>query len=211
MGNMSEEMKKVMAKWGADKEAAQNIAQPAEQSDATPARRVVFRNEIYETVNANPGITAVNVHEILTKRNLKQTLNSVSSQLTALHHDFMVRREAFTRPMGGRPIFQFYAVPPAEAAKLKAEHMRKLAQARARAERARQAKAEKLKQRQEELAAATATPKPHEQLGLPFNTPAEVAPAAPDLRSMSAMDILNAINLPQARELYTALKEAFGG
>lgn len=201
MGNMSEEMKKVMAKWGTEE-------QPAQAASETPAKRVTYRSQIYELVKATPGITSVQVFEELRKRSVPQTYNSVSSQLTSLSQDFKVRREVAARPEGGKPVLMFYAVPPVEAIKLKAEHTRKLAQARLRAERARQAKAEKLKQKH----ATSAAQRPQEQLALPFNTPADVAatPAAPDLRSMSAMDILSAINLPQAKELYKALKEAFG-
>jgi len=41
--------------------------------------------------------------------------------------------------------------------------------------------------------------------------PAPAPQAAPNLRDMSAMDILHAINFAQAKELYKELKEAFGG
>ncbi len=213
MGNMSDEMKKVMAKWGADEQPEVTPAKPQESS----APRTTYRNLIYQTIKDNPGITSLGVLQSLTDRNIPQAYNSVSSQITGLHQEFMLRRESGRPTDGGRPLYQYYAVPPLEAMKLKAEHARKKQLAQARAERARQAKALKVeakqhaqKMLQEQLALPLMPPVPEPR---PVETVAPVpAPqAAPNLRDMSAMDILNAINFAQAKELYKELKEAFGG
>jgi len=203
---MSDEMKKVMAKWGADEQSEATPAKPQE------AKRTTYRNLIYQTIKDSPGITSLGVLQSLKDRNIPQAYNSVSSQITGLHQEFMLKRESVRPADGGRPLYQYYAVPPIEALKLKAEHERKRQLAQARAERARQAKALKAeakqhaqKMLQEQLALPLVPPVPEPR-------PVETAPqAAPNLRDMSAMDILNAINFAQAKELYKELKEAFGG
>jgi len=214
MGNMSDEMKKVMAKWGADE---QGQTPSTVQTQEPPRVKMTYRDMIYNTIKDNPGITSIGVLEKLHAQNVPQAYNSVSSQITVMHQEFMLRRESAPRPTGGRPLFQYYAVPPIEALKLKAEHERKKQLAQARAERARQAKALKVeakqhaqKMLQEQLALPLMPPVPEPR---PVETVAPVpAPqAAPNLRDMSAMDILNAINFAQAKELYKELKEAFGG
>lgn len=215
MGNMSEEMKKIMAKWGTD---AQVQEPPAVQGEtaANAKPKTTNRDIIYNTIKDNPGITSVGVMMNLKARNIPQAYNSITSQITGMFHEFFLRRESVQTPGMSRPLYAYYAVPPVEALKLKAEHERKKEMAQARAERARKAKAEKTKQKLLDAATApatsTSTLMPQEQLALPFNAPQEAAaPAAPDLRVMSAMDILNGVTLLQAKELYKQLKEVFGG
>jgi hypothetical protein len=201
MGNMSDEMKKILNKWQ-DSEGA-----PAQQD----APKQTYRSEIHNIVKDNPGITTPQVLQAMQAKGFAQTYSSVSSQMTTMFHEFMLRREEGpANKTTGRKTYMYYYVPPLESMKLKAEHLRKKAQAQARAERARQIRAEKLKAR---AATLQRHQEPQEQLALPFD-PVEKSPepaAAPDLKAMSAMDILNAINFAQAKALYKELKEAFGG
>lgn len=201
MGNMSDEMKKILNKWQ-DSEGA-----PAQQD----APKQTYRSEIHNIVKDNPGITTPQVLQAMQAKGFAQTYSSVSSQMTTMFHEFMLRREEGpTNKTTGRKTYMYYYVPPLESMKLKAEHLRKKAQAQARAERARQIRAEKLKAR---AATLQRHQEPQEQLALPFD-PVEKSPkpaAASDLKAMSAMDILNAINFAQAKALYKELKEAFGG
>ena len=201
MGNMSDEMKKILNKWH-DSESA-----PAQQD----APKQTYRSEIHNIVKDNPGITTPQVLQAMQAKGFAQTYSSVSSQMTTMFHEFMLRREEGpANKTTGRKTYMYYYVPPLESMKLKAEHLRKKAQAQARAERARQIRAEKLKAR---AATLQGHQEPQEQLALPFD-PVEKLPepaAAPDLKAMSAMDILNAINFTQAKALYKELKEAFGG
>ena len=209
MGNMSDEMQKILNKWQ-DSESA-----PAQQQ---PAPRQTYRSIIHNYIKDNPGATTGQVLKAMQNKGLAQTHSSVSSQMTTMFQEFMVRREEGAIDKAtGRKIYTYYYVPPLESVKLKAEHLRKKAQAQARAEKARQAKALKAeaKQRAQNML--------QEQLTLPLMPPVpEVRPvetvatvpapqAAPNLRDMSAMDILHAINFAQAKELYKELKEAFGG
>jgi hypothetical protein len=209
MGNMSDEMQKILNKWQ-DSESASVQQQPAP--------RQTYRSIIHNYIKDNPGTTTGQVLKAMQNKGLAQTHSSVSSQMTTMFQEFMVRREEGAIDKAtGRKIYTYYYVPPLESVKLKAEHLRKKAQAQARAEKARQAKALKAeaKQRaqnmlQEQLALPLALPVP-EVRPMEDAAPAPAPQAAPNLRDMSAMDILHAINFAQAKELYKELKEAFGG
>lgn len=215
MGNMSEEMRKVMAKWNAAPEAPQQEQPAAEEGDK---KKRFYREEIYEVIKNNPGITAAKALEIVTQRGLKQTYSAITSQITTMYQDFRLRREQIPNPAGvGRAVYTYFAVADDVAARLKAEHKRKQLQQRLRAERARQAKAEKaaarMREEAEQQAAAQAMQQPQIQLPLPLSepTPTPAAPYNMQLQYMTAIDILNNINFAQARDLYKELKEAFGG
>ena len=205
MGNMSDEMKKILNKWQ-DSEGA-----PAQQD----APKQTYRSEIHNIVKDNPGITTPQVLQAMQAKGFAQTYSSVSSQMTTMFHEFMLRREEGpANKTTGRKTYMYYYVSPLDSMRFKAEHLRKKAQAQARAERARQAKALKAEAKQH------AQKMLQEQLALPLMPPVpEVLPveklpepaAGPDLKAMSAMDILNAINFAQAKALYKELKEAFGG
>jgi hypothetical protein len=197
MGNMSEEMRKVMTKWGASEQQHQ-----PEEAEAVKPR---YRVEIYNTIRDNPGITSNRTLDLMIKRGFKQTYSSISSQITTLYQDFMLRREQIPNPAGiGRDVYTYFAVPEDTAGALRAEHKRKQEQAKLRAERARQAKADK-------AAARAAESQPHIQIPLPLEEKPTTVPPAPPLQSMTAIEILNGINFSQARDLYKELKEAFGG
>ena len=199
MGNISEEMRKVMAKW--------NTQEPQvveKEENAKPC----YRTEIYNIIKDNPGITSNKTLEVALQRGLKQTYSSVSSQVTTMFQDFLLRREQIPNPAGiGRDVFTYFVVPEDMAAKLKAEHKRKQMQIKLRTERARQAKAEKAAAR---AAQAQQAAIPQVQIPLPLEDKPAAAPA-PSLQSMTAIEILNGINFSQARDLYKELKEAFGG
>lgn len=199
MGNMSEEMRKVMAKWN---------GQPEQEQQSEESTKPRYRVEIYNTIRDNPGITSNRTLDLMLKRGFKQTYSSISSQITTLYQDFMLRREQIPNPAGvGRAVYTYFAVPEDMANALRAEQKRKQAQAKLRTERARQVKAEKAAAR----AAATGQ-SPHVQIPLPLEDKSSTATAAlPSLQSMTAIEILNGINFSQARDLYKELKEAFGG
>lgn len=204
MGNMSEEMRKVMAKWNAQPEAVVE-EQAVAQEDTKPC----YRTAIYNIIKDNPGITSNKTLDFVLQRGLKQTYSSVTSQITTLFQDFLLRREQVPNPAGiGRDVYTYFAVPEDVAAKAKAEHKRKQMQAKLRAERARQAKAEKAAARAAQAQQVVTVPQV--QIPLPLEDKPAAAPA-PSLQSMTAIEILNGINFSQARDLYKELKEAFGG
>jgi len=199
MGNMSEEMRKVMAKWSTQEP---QVVEQAE-GDTKPC----YRATIYDIVKENPGITSNKTLEVVLQRGFKQSYSSVTSQLTTLFQDYLLRREQVPNPAGvGRDVFTYYAVPEDVAAALKADHKRKQMQAKLRAERARQAKAEKAAARAAEAQQAAI---PQVQIPLPLED--KMPAPAPSLQNMTAIEILNGINFSQARDLYKELKEAFGG
>lgn len=232
MGTMSEEMKKVMAKWN-DEAAPQTQSQPVKEinmqtttpvnnpASTEPGRQYnSFRSEIYDIVKRNPGISCVQVLDKMNVRHPELGHSSISSQLTVMFQEFMLSREMKVDPRIGRKIYFYSALDLKDAERLRKERDRKLAQAQARAERARQAKAEKAKAKTLILVTKS---KNADQMPLPFDAPQTVtatalgtvptpaATATPDLRSMTGLQILQAINFTQAKELYKELKEAFGG
>lgn len=206
MGSMSEEMKKVMAKWSAEEPAP----------EAEQAEDKTYRQRILEAIQSSPGITGVELRELMLKLYPEQTTSSVSSQVSTLYKMFCVRREVVKQP-GRKFTYAYFAVPPEEAARLqKKERARKQRLVQS-LEKARLAKAEKARIKQEA--------KDADQLALPFDAPAKAQPAsapaptptpAPatgplDLRNHTTAEILNALNFKQAKDLYVELKGAFGG
>lgn len=230
MGTISDEMKKVMAKWN-NEAAPQTQPQPVKEINMQPTNNPAFtepgryynsyRSEIYDIVKNNPGSSCLQVLEKMNVRHPELGHSSVSSQLTVMFQDFMLSREMKVEPRIGRRIYFYSALDLKDAERLRKERDRKLAQAQARAERARQAKAEKAKAKTLILVTKS---KNEDQMPLPFDAPQTVTvsataqpstvvsiPTAPDLRNMTGMEILQAINFAQAKELYKELKEAFGG
>lgn len=235
MGNMSEEMKKVMAKWNSTNQP-QESDQPTNQGATVqstnnpaftePGRQYnSYRSEIYDIVKKNPGLTCTQVLEKMNVNHPELGHSSISSQLTVMFQEFMLSREMKLDPRIGRKIYFYSALDLKDAERLRKERDKKLAQAQARMERARQAKAEKAKAKTLILVTKS---KNEGQMPLPFDAPQTVTATAlgivppvptveqiintaPDLRNMTGMEILQAINFAQAKELYKELKEAFGG
>ena len=214
MGTMSDEMKKVMAKWSNDTPVqAETAPQPEpRQEEKMPEPRITMRDFIWSLVDKNPGKNSNQIMEILNKTYSGVPHSSVSAALSMLHQGLRIRREEAVRTGVDRTMYVYFSIEPKETERLRKERDRKLAQAQARAERARQAKLDKAKEREQANKA---------QINLPFEPPpllpvppvpeTVVVSTAPDLRNMTAMEILRGINFAQAKELYKELKEAFGG
>ncbi len=207
MGSMNEEMKKVMEKWKNEETAQEDDGQ----------EHPTYRAEILEYIRANPGATGVQIRDVMCAKYPHQSEAAVSSQISCLHRLFHVRRQPSHLP-GKRHTYAYFAMEPEETKRMQKRAVAQRKAAQARLEKARQVKAEKDRLRKEGLAA---------QLELPLNKPV-VAPGGPfviaptptptpaptgtlDLRSYTAVDILNAVNFKQAKELYAELKGAFGG
>lgn len=214
MGTMSEEMKKVMERWSnEDSQPNEEIKVPT--LTETP-KKVSYRNQLFQFIKENPGVTGVALTEMMRSKHKSQTGSTVSAQLKGLHKQCVVRRTPVQVPEIHRTTFAYYALSERETAELKAKEKRKLAQAQARAERARQAKAQKLEDSKRKLmnppnVITVSTTGPQLDLPLVYKDQTPSPAATPDIRSMSAMDILNQLSFPQASALYKELKTAFGG
>lgn len=207
MGTMSEEMKKVMERWSnEDSQPNEEIKVPT--LTETP-KKVSYRNQLFQLIKENPGVTGVRLTELMSRRHKSQNGSTVSAQLNGLHKQCVVRRTPVQVPEINRTTFAYYALSEKETVVLKAEQKRKLAQARARAERARQIKAQRLEERKHKLmnpnVITVSTTGPQLDLPLVYKD------QTPDIRNMSAMDILNQLSFSQASALYKELKTAFGG
>jgi hypothetical protein len=209
MGNMSDEMKKVMAKWGTE---AQSETQTKEQSVQTETKKLTYRMQMYEFIKHNPQANVNKVLHHMQSNYPLMTESSVSSQLTTMFQDFMLSREQVIDPVTQRKVYGYTTVDLDIAENMRKQRKIKLAAAQARAERARQVKAERDRQRQLDR---------EKQMNLPLETaPAPAVPETTDtgrtlhtgaLSRMTAVQILQAVNFTQAKELYKELKEAFGG
>jgi hypothetical protein len=207
MGIMSEEMKKVMERWSnEDSQPNEEIKVPT--LTETP-KKVSYRNQLFQLIKENPGATGIKLTELMSRRHKSQNGSTVSAQLKGLHKQCVVRRIPVQVEGINRHTFAYYALSEKETAELKAKEKRKLAQARARAERARQIKAQRLEERKHKLmnpnVITVSTTGPQLDLPLVYKD------QTPDIRSMSAIDILNQLSFSQASALYKELKTAFGG
>lgn len=216
MGNMSDEMRKVMDKWSASATPATAIETEPKGNTVQQTNYPSFRAEIYDFVGKHPGSTSAQVLDYMQKVHPTMGHSSISSQLTVMFQDCLVTREHVLDKNTKRNVYGYTAVDPKEAEKMRKERDRKLAQAQARMERARLAKVEKAKAKR---VATLNAPTP--QMPLPFDAPTITVSAQPNtvtvtpqpvsLSGMAAMQILQGINFTQAKELYKELKEAFGG
>jgi hypothetical protein len=217
MGTISEEMKKVMEKWNTSATPTPaNQTQPKGNTvqPTQPTNYPSFRAQIYDFINKNPKVTSAGVLDYMKSHHPSMGHSSISSQLTVMFQDCLLTRAHVFDKKTQRNVYGYTAVDPKEAEKMRKERDRKLQQAQERMERARLAKAEKARQR--ELATAN-------QMSLPLEAPTNtitvsaesntvtVTPQPVDLHGMTAIQILQAINFTQAKELYKELKEAFGG
>lgn len=212
MGSMSDEMRKVMTKWNSEPAAQPTTpTTPAAKEADDDDDQGTYRGAILEIIRRNPGITGVQLRDIVCAQFPEQSPASVSSQISGLFKNFSVRREHASNG-ANRHTYAYFWNSPEDAKRMRIAERRRIKSLQDRLEKARQAKAEKAKQRELEE-------QQESQMPLPFTEPAPVAvpepvvvaPVALDLRSYTAMDILNAINFKQAKELYTELKGAFGG
>lgn len=207
MGTMSEEIKKIMERW------SNEGSQPNEEIKVptlteTP-KKVSYRDQLLQLIKDTPGLTGVKLTELMRIRYKTQNGSTVSSQLNGLHKQHVVRRIPVQVEGINRTTFAYYALSEKETAELKAREKRKLAQAQAqaqaRAERARQVKERKNKLMNPKNVITVSTTGPQLDLPLVYKD------QTPDIRNMSAMDILNQLSFSQASALYKELKTAFGG
>lgn len=207
MGTMSEEMKKVIERWSnEDSQPNEEIKVPT--LTETP-KRVSYRDQLFQLIKDIPGVTGAKLTELMNRRHKSQNGSTVSAQLNGLHKQHVVRRIPVQVEGINRTTFAYYALSEKETAELKVKEKRKLTQARARAERARQVKAQRLEERKRKLmnpnVITVSTTGPQLDLPLVYKD------QTPDIRNMSAMDILNQLSFSQASALYKELKTAFGG
>lgn len=212
MGSMSDEMRKVMSKWNS--EPAAQPTTPAAKEAGGDDDQGTYRAAILEIIRKNPGITGVQLRDIVCNQYPEQSPASVSSQISGLFKNFAVRREHASNGANRHTYAYFYNTPE-DAKRMRIAERKRIKSLQERLEKARQAKAEKAKQRELQEQEEPQMPLPFtEPTPVAAPEPVVVAPAAPaalDLRSYTAMDILNAVNFKQAKDLYTELKGAFGG
>lgn len=213
MGTLRDEMTKVLNEW--DK-ADEQLSQPTKEITVEKQRGSIS-NSLISIVQANPGITTHQIRQVIEDRKLGIADDSVGSMLKQFTDRYVMHREVAEEKRNGRIQYQYYVLSPEEGKRRKAEDEKKLLAAQARMEKARQVKAakeaarKKLEQMMEEAKQEALEPRS----GLSDILPQpEVTPAIYTTKPSHewAVDsVINNLTVMQARQLYDALKEIFGG
>lgn len=214
MGTLRDEMTKVLNEW--DK-ADEQTSQPTKEITVEKQRGSIS-NTLISLVQANPGITTHQIRQVIEDRKLGIADDSVGSMLKQFTDRYVMHREVAEEKRNGRMQYQYFVLSPEEGKRRKAEDEKKLLAAQARMEKARQVKAAKEAARKQlDKMMEEAKHEDEERTGLRDLLPPSVATTsiyntkptpAPE---WTADSVINTLNVMQARQLYVALKEIFGG
>lgn len=214
MGTLRDEMTKVLNEW--DK-ADEQTSQPTKEITVEKQRGSIS-NTLISLVQANPGITTHQIRQVIEDRKLGIADDSVGSMLKQFTDRYVMHREVAEEKRNGRMQYQYFVLSPEEGKRRKAEDEKKLLAAQARMEKARQVKAAKEAARKQlDKMMEEAKHEDEERTGLRDLLPPSVATTSiyntkPAPEPTWAVDsVINNLTVMQARQLYDALKEIFGG
>lgn len=215
MGTLRDEMSRVLNEW--DKQDQQ----PTQEK--TMEKRVTATQKLINIIAANPGATSKEIYKLVATHHPEITMGNVSSMLTQLTNKYLLSRKESGQVSQGKTIYAYTAVPEAEAKAKREEANRKLKAAQARMEKARQIKAAKQAAREQldkmlEEAKVDNQPRtglsdllPQTTATIPTVFPAPTTAIHNTKPTWSAKEVLDGLNVLQARELYGELKQIFGG
>ncbi len=215
MGTLRDEMSRVLNEW--DKQDQQ----PTQEK--TMEKRVTATQKLINIIAANPGATSKEIYKLVATHHPEITMGNVSSMLTQLTNKYLLSRKESGQVSQGKTIYAYTAVPEDEAKAKREEADRKLKAAQARMEKARQIKAAKQAAREQldkmlEEAKVDNQPRtglsdllPQTTATIPTVFPAPTTAIHNTKPTWSAKEVLDGLNVLQARELYGELKQIFGG
>jgi hypothetical protein len=214
MGTLRDEMSRVLNEW--DKQDQQ----PTQEK--TMEKRVTATQKLINIIAANPGATSKEIYKLVATHHPEITMGNVSSMLTQLTNKYLLSRKESGQVSQGKTIYAYTAVPEAEAKAKREEADRKLKAAQARMEKARQIKAAKQAAREQLDKMLETAPLLEPRTGLsdllpqttatiPTVFPAPTTTIHNTKPTWSAKEVLDGLNVLQARELYGELKQIFGG
>lgn len=211
MGTLRDEMTKVLNEWDKQDEVISQPQQEIKMEEHTTATR-----KLIAFIEANPGIASTDLRKTFLAQNPHIPEGNLSSMLTQLTRKYTLSREETEEAQkGGKTVYAYTAIPEADREKLRARAAEKLKAAQARMEKARQVKA--AKQAAREQLDKMLGEQSEQRTGLRDLLPPSVATTsiyntkhtpAPE---WTADSVINSLNVMQARQLYVALKEIFGG
>lgn len=217
MGTLRDEMSRVLNEWDKQDQQIETTSQEKSMENHT-SKPVTTTQKIINLIAANPGITSKSLYKLVEEKHHDIPIGNVSSILTQLTNRYILSREDSGQLAQGKIVYAYTAVPEDEAKAKREEAERKLRAAQARMEKARQVKAAKQAAREQlDKMLEEAKIENQPRTGLSDLLPPSVAttsiyntkPApAPE---WTADSVINTLNVMQARQLYVALKEIFGG
>lgn len=217
MGTLRDEMSRVLNEWDKQDQQIETTSQEKSMENHT-SKPVTTTQKIINLIAANPGITSKSLYKLVEEKHHDIPIGNVSSILTQLTNRYILSREDSGQLAQGKIVYAYTAVPEDEAKAKREEAERKLRAAQARMEKARQVKAAKEAARKQlDKMMEEAKHEDEERTGLRDLLPPSVATTsiyntkptpAPE---WTADSVINTLNVMQARQLYVALKEIFGG
>lgn len=209
MGSIADEMKKVLQMWDAEDQTQPEETKVVNTTE-TKAGQQSITDRLMAVIQSNPGITGIELREKLSVLHPDIPTGFTSSMLKQFTDRCYVTRTISPVRVDGRSVYAYTAVPESERKamrnKLKEDHEKAVA----RAAHARAVKEQKKAEKQSKKEIQGGTFVPYEKKSIsdvlgnyePVNTkPAEWNPN----------DTIDSLTVKQARALYNALKEVFGG
>jgi hypothetical protein len=209
MGSIADEMKKVLQMWDEEDQSQQEEIKVVTTTE-TENKKSSITNRILALIESNPGITGIELRQKLSVLHPDIPSGFTSSMLKQFTDRCYVTRVTSPIKVGGRDIYSYTLVPEAERKvmqkKLKEDHEKAVARA---------AHARAMKEQKKAMKKMPDTFVPYENQSISdlveqykaVNSKIEQAKPA----EWNPNDTIDSLTVKQARALYNALKEVFGG
>ena len=210
MGSIADEMKKVLQMWDEEDQSQQEEIKVETTAEANTKERGSLTNRILAVIGDNPGITGVELRQKLLVLHPDIPSSFTSSMLKQFTDRFYVTRATSSDKVDGRSLYSYTLVP---------EYKRKDLQRKAKEDHekavARAAHARAMKEQKKAMKKMPDTFVPYEKQSISdlveqykaVNSKIEQAKPA----EWNPNDTIDSLTVKQARALYNALKEVFGG
>lgn len=214
MGSIADEMKKVLQMWDEEDQSQQEEIKMVNTTE-TENKKSSITSRILAIIESNPGITGVGLREKLSTQHPDIPEGFSSSMLKQFTDRCYVTRAIASEKVGGRSVFAYTVIPEAERKalqkKLKEDHKKAVA----RAAHARAVKEQKkaLKESEKEMQGGTFVPYEKKSISdvLGNYEPINIKVREAKPTEWNPHDTIDSLTVKQARALYNALKETFGG
>ncbi len=218
MGTLRDEMSRVLNEWDKQDQQPETTSQPSQET--TMEKRVTTTQKIVNIIAANPGITSKAIYKLVEDKHHDIPLGNVSSILTQLTGRYVLSREQSGEVVHGKVIYAYTVIPEEQGKAMRDAADKKLKAAQARMEKARQIQAanQAAREQLDKMLAEREQEQAEERTGLSdlFKEGLPVLPVPTTAihntkPTWSAKEVLDGLNVLQARELYGELKQIFGG
>lgn len=207
MGSIAEEMKKVLQMWDEEDQTQPEEIKVA-NTETNAKERGSLTNRILAIIQDNPGITGIGLRDKLSVLHPDIPPSFTSSMLKQFTDRCYVTRVTAPEKVNNRSVYAYTFVPEGDRKKLQEKIKSDHEKAVARAAHARAVKEQKkaLKESQKELQGGTFVPYERKSISDLAEQFKEAKPT-----EWNPHDTIDTLTVKQARALYIALKEVFGG